>query len=76
MTLRNVAPAGTVNAHVTGAPFGLRPGSPMLLVQMFAGSKLFRYDPAKIKFVPVHAVVSVAVTHAGDPLVLTEVYES
>jgi len=76
MTLTNVAPAGTVKPHVTGAPLGLPPGSPTLFVQMFAGSKLFRYEPAKMKLVPAQAVVSVAVTHAGEPLVLTDVYAS
>ena len=76
ITLTNVAPAGTLNDHDTGAPFGLEPGSPTLFVQMFAGSKLFRYDPAKMKFVAAQAVVSVAVTHAVEPVVLTDVYES
>ena len=75
MTLTNVPPAGTVNDHVP-VGFGLLPISAAQFWHIFAGLKLPRYDPPKMKFVPVQAVLMVAVTHIGAPVVLTDVYAS
>ena len=74
-TTTKSSPAGTSTWNAWSGS-GLKPESPIQLVQMFAGSKLPRYAAVKIKRAPVQVELVSIVTHCDAPVVLLNVYAS
>jgi hypothetical protein len=74
-TTTNVCPSSTFTWNAISG-FGLKPESPIQLVQTLFGSKLPRYAAVKMKRGPVHAAFVSIVTHWVEPVVLVKVYAS